>query len=302
MYLGGFMNAQAEGKKALKELLEKGIDLVAKITELNKGKRDILKMVSDAVWKLGSQDSKKISESEKQELIETVKKYFEQEEVIKDVKPEGKVEETKKLIVWDAQVLADLDFATSAESDLANREIIWKSLNERGYFMKPDDLETNKVFEAISLLTGHGNDFGKKEFGDDTDAAEKFLREYFGVDIDPNEVVQKTAVSEKNENPEKKRIEAIQAKYREMSEEVVFSRFEGWITSKGSRGGEELRGWKTQMTTLAVEERERALNQLRMTLMLFENSEMRVHSKNNSDYWIKTGMGILRSLNLEDKV
>ena len=120
------------------------------------------------------------------------------------------------------------------------------------------------------------------------------------------------------EDVEKKRIEAIQVKYREMSEEEVFSRFEGWIASKASRGGEELRKWKIQMTTLserggnetlsvsdrdeALKQHGGALNQLRMTLMLLENSNMRTLNQDNTDYWIETGMGILRSLNLNDKV
>ncbi len=101
------------------------------------------------------------------------------------------------------------------------------------------------------------------------------------------------------EDVEKKRIEAIQVKYREMSEEEVFSRFEGWIASKASRGGEVLRAWKARVSLVPEKDRESVVNQLRSTLMLLENTEARLVHFN---YWSKTAMGILRGLSLADKV
>lgn len=225
--------------------------------------------------------------------------------------PGKKSEKTVKVVdpVWSSEVLNSLDIATNSGSTLQERSAARKLLAENGFKMKDDPSEDLKVYEAISLLVGHGNDYGNKEFGRDVQAAENYLRIYFGVkpDADTEDGDRDTVVDAPQEVIDKDEIEQgaikeLQTKYREMPEDEVFSRFEGWIVSKGSRGGGVLNQWKAQMPKLSKKAREDALKQLKMTLMLFENASLRILNNDNADHWIKAGMGILRSLNLEDKV
>ncbi len=279
LYVGGYRANEEDGKTAIEELKKIGIDL-RKALAL-KDDSELKKKLGRATWVAHKKKATKEFVSV-EAAVAFLKEYFEggekktENEVLDNV---DEVKAGKKEIVWDDEVVEDLDVASDPKSAKEDSVKAWERLEKRGFFMKSDTREDGAVGQALDLLVGKGKG---ARFGGSKKVAVEYLKKYFGA-VNKEKETTESGIRKETEKKETRRLseEELMNKFRDLSvNKHIWAGYEDWLK-----------------TTADQETRRKAITRLQAAFYLYAHKEERAK---HQPYWDDTATSLLRELGVAD--